>query len=471
MSFGMVLAAIVGGVCCLMSLAKWRFGFYGLLLFLPFAGLTSLLSGQSALGLLAKDIVFVIPSYVSFFLLSPKDSRKSNLPGLMYLPMNGLAVFVIFQAGNPAIPDILVALIGAKVWLLYMPLAFMAGAAIDSEEDLWRFLRFNVVLGLVPTAVGLLQLVGIQTIGVESTAATFYGSDELLTNAHLFSQLGDYGSLYRINSTFAAVGQYYIYTLTLVSLSATVAISDPVRVWRLVGVAALFVAVTAAFLSGQRGALLFVPIVLVPIMVLSGRIGELVVLACLLPFLYVGLLTVSGVDVNMVINDVGGFTTYYAEEYGWNMVIDILADNPMGVGTGMNTGAARYAFGPNVALNAVESYYLKSVVELSALALPIVIALLWFPVLEAIKLAASTLSTELRRCAAGFSGFFIFVALLSVRAWPIDLDPVDVYFWVLVGVLFKLRLIGRRTAGEAEATEPAMHESRLPAFATADQNL
>jgi hypothetical protein len=471
MSIAVFLAAIAGSICCLMSLAKWRFGLYGLLLYLPFAGMVSLMSGQSTLGLLAKDLVFVVPLYISFFAFYANDARKATLPPLMYVPMLMIALLVVFESANPAIPDPLIAAIGAKVWLLYMPLAFITSAAINSEEDLRWFLRFNVIIGLAPIAIGLLQLIGIQTIGVESTAAALYGSSLGENDYGLFGNLGEYGSLYRINSTFSAEGQYYIYTLVLVAMSATMAISDPVRKWRLCAMAILLVAIVGAFLSGARGAVIFVPIVLVPIMLLSGRIAELLLLGCVLPVLYVAALTAAGIDVEMVVNDAAGFTTYYAEEYGWNMMLGVLMDNPLGAGTGMNTSAARYAFGPlGPQWAGVENYYLKAVYELSVLALPAVLLLLWLPIVEGVKLAASSLSTEVRRCAAGFTGFFTLVALLSVRAWPLDVDPVSVYFWVFAGVLFKLHRISGIPTGEVETTGVAVPGSRTPAFATANPN-
>jgi hypothetical protein len=471
MSITAILAAIAGSICFLMSLTKWRLGLYGLLLYLPFAGMVSLMSGQSTLALLAKDLVFVIPLYISFFAFYPNDARKASLPALMYVPMLMIALLVIFESANPAIPDPLIAAIGAKVWLLYMPLAFITSAAINSEEDLRQFLRFNVIIGLAPIAIGLLQLIGIQTIGAESTAAALYGSSLDTNDYALFANLADYGSLYRINSTFSAVGQYYIYTLALVAMSATMAISDPTRRWRIIGTAVLFIAIAAAFLSGQRGAVIFVPIVLVPIMLLAGRIVELLLLGCVLPVLYVAALTASGTDVEMVVNDAVGFTTYYAEQYGWNMMIGVLMDNPIGAGTGMNTGAARYALGPLGQLwIGMESYYLKTVYELSVLALPAVLLLLWLPIAEGVKLAASSLSTEVRRCAAGLTGFFTFVALYSIRNWPLDIDPVSVYFWVFAGVLFKLHRISSSPTGEFEATAATAPGSRLPAFATANPN-
>jgi hypothetical protein len=444
------LAIAAGAICFGLSLMNWRFGFYGLLLYLPFAGMVSLLSGQSTAALLAKDIVFVIPAYISFFVLNASDLKKAFLPAAMLIAMLALVVLVVFQAANPNIPDPLVAAIGAKVWLLYMPLAVLASAAIDSDKELHRFLRINVILGLIPIAVGLLQLVGIQTIGAENTVEAIYGANSTVSDANLFGGL-DYGeTIYRINSTFSANGQYYIYTLVIITLAAGLAIGDPDRRWRLIATATLFAAITAAFLSGARGAAIFVPIALAPIMLLSGRIIELAALAVLVPVIYVLAMSANGIDIKLLLGDVGTFTVTYAQDYGVDRILEAMSDNPLGLGTGMNTSAARYAIGTTAQFAAIESYYIKAILELSTLALPAVLVVLWMPVVQSVKLVGIGSSKTIRGYGAGLAGFFVFVSLLSVRYWPLDVDPVNAYFWILAGLVFKLNWISRRVARDTD---------------------
>jgi hypothetical protein len=455
MNLGLLFLLVAGGGW-LLSLIKWRFSFYGLLLYLPFAGMVSLMNGQSAVTLLAKDFVFVIPAYLSFFLFHPRDMQKARVPGSMLATMAIIAVLVVFQSANPNIPNFLVAAIGVKVWLLYMPLLFLASSAVSSKEELQSFLRLNVVLGLIPLTIGLLQWLGIQTIGVANTAEAIYGTNFVVEDYDIFREIDYQGATYRITSTFSAVGQYTCYTMVIIALSATVAISDQERRWRRFSAAVLVIAIVAAILSGSRGAIFFIPVVLVPIMALAGRFVGLLALAVLVPILFVVALGAGGVDPTLLLDEVGGFLVYYAQEYGWNVVIQALLEHPLGLGTGMNTSAARYAFGFDV-FYAVESYYVKSIVELGFVAFPLIIFWLWMPIVRGIKLATGGSTAELRRYAAGFTGFFVFVAVFSVRNWPLDIDPINVYFWVLAGVFFKLPLI------LAEPVKDAWSERSLPA--------
>jgi hypothetical protein len=168
----------------------------------------------------------------------------------------------------------------------------------------------------------------------------------------------------------------------------------------------------------------------------------------------------SGVDVGLLLDDVGGFILYYGQEHGWTLIIDALSDNPGGLGTGMNTGPARYAFSAADAFNmnllsGVESYYVKSIVELSFIGFPVVVALLWMPVVRCIRMAGAGSSAAIRGYAAGFAGFFLSVAALSVRFWPLDVDPDNVYFWVFAGILFKLHRIGRDDVSDVYSMQDA----------------
>src|SRR5689334_16272915 len=101
-------AVIGGGFLVLRSLTNWRFGFLGLLLYLPFAGFVSLRTGQSTLGLLAKDLIFVIPAYISYFLIDRRASAGVKFPAIFTVAMIFLAFLVICQAANPNVANGLV---------------------------------------------------------------------------------------------------------------------------------------------------------------------------------------------------------------------------------------------------------------------------------------------------------------------------------------------------------------------------
>jgi hypothetical protein len=45
---------------------------------------------------------------------------------------------------------------------------------------------------------------------------------------------------------------------------------------------------------------------------------------------------------------------------------------------------------------------------------------------------------ELRPCAAALTAFAACIALNSFKGWQLDLDPINVYFWVFAGILGRI---------------------------------
>ncbi len=58
----------------------------------------------------------------------------------------------------------------------------------------------------------------------------------------------------------------------------------------------------------------------------------------------------------------------------------------------------------------------------------------------------------MRPCAAPLLAFFIAVALISFKGWLIDLDPLNVYFWVFAGALARLPSLDARPGELARAS-------------------
>jgi hypothetical protein len=57
----------------------------------------------------------------------------------------------------------------------------------------------------------------------------------------------------------------------------------------------------------------------------------------------------------------------------------------------------------------------------------------------------------LRELALIIVAMIIFVIYVSTRGWPLDQDPLAYYFWLLIGLLFKLPYIETQLAGRAVA--------------------
>ena len=106
---------------------RWQRGFYGLLIYLPFAGVVTLALYPWPAPLLFKDVLFVVPAYVGFLVALARGPHA--LRGLPRVPSSllvALGVLALVQMVNPGVENLLMALIGLKVWTLYLPLFVLA---------------------------------------------------------------------------------------------------------------------------------------------------------------------------------------------------------------------------------------------------------------------------------------------------------------------------------------------------------
>ena len=86
----------------------------------------------------------------------------------------------------------------------------------------------------------------------------------------------------------------------------------------------------------------------------------------------------------------------------------------------------------------IEGYYAKAIIELGLLGLFIVLAIMVSITVYALGIHRATRDPMARSCSAAITGFVIIMAVHSFKGWQVDLDPINVWYWVLVGLLFRL---------------------------------
>src|SRR6266540_4968405 len=107
---------VAGGVVLLVALGvglrNWRWSLYGLLCYLPVSGIAILAAypGRTdrAIAILAKDFVFVIPAYALFLGYCLLHKKRPWFRGAPLVLIGLLALIVVIQAFNPALPNHLV---------------------------------------------------------------------------------------------------------------------------------------------------------------------------------------------------------------------------------------------------------------------------------------------------------------------------------------------------------------------------
>jgi hypothetical protein len=236
--------------------------------------------------------------------------------------------------------------------------------------------------------------------------------------------------------------------------------TDPAAKWRRFATLMLYYLAIAGVFSGARQSFIFIPLMIVAMNLLDGRVKGLVASALVLPFVLIAALAIGGLDPLNLLNSTERLAGHYSNEFFLRSPAMALDEFPLGTGTGMDTGAARYAF-PNserpwldsLDFN-IESYYVKSIVELGALGFLAVLGLLCAVAIEALRIRRALALPALKSAAAAYGAFAIIMIINSIKGWQLDSDPINVYYWLFAGMLCKLPALAPAVLRQLRETPP-----------------
>jgi hypothetical protein len=457
-----VAALLILGLATLIGLQSWRLSVFLVLAYLPVEGLLWVaLYPHTAPAALAKDFLFVIPAYIGFFYWCMKSKRNFVFPGFPLLAVVLLAGLVIVEIFNPLLDSLLMGLVGAKVWLFYIPMAFLGYHLVRNRSDLDRLLKVMCLVAIIPAVVGIAEAVLYYT-GHSSFVYSLYGSAaSAATQGFAAISVGGAG-FRRVPSTFSFVAQYYIFMTSMVAFGYAWWRRAPtgsiIRHFRL---AIWLLFLVAALTSGARGALAFIPLLLVAILLIDGRLG----------FSSIGVLVALGAGLALMVGLVGASATGTVSDLITNARVQLhsvfitgLREAShhifLGSGTGSDTNAARYVSGSFSASGGwQESYLAKSILELGIVGLALVGAIFGSIIVRGLRIRRRLRDPGLITMASAILGLMIWGIAYTVKAQYLDFDPLNMYFWLFTGVLFKLAVIDR---GEAPSERPAEARSSLP---------
>jgi hypothetical protein len=418
---------------------SWKRGIYGLLIYLPFAGIpTIMLYPAPVISLLIKDLLFVIPVYVSFVGWYARNHR--NVPSLFaggpiwLLSVLGFIVFV--QVFNPALTDKIVGLVGVKVWLFYVPLYILGYHLIDSQDQLFSLTKLMLIVALFPALIGLLEAVLIYS-GFSHQVYSFYGdaaSD--VTQGFAQTILGE-SQLVRIPSTFTFVTQYYNYLLAMLAIAYVAWMAAPrkkkSRHWKLamMGLIAL-----AGMLSGARGAFVLIPLFFLCIVLLKANWRKSWQPVAVVPVSVVVTILLVDTTLSDLFSALSDLTRSYIFEAQIGEFIKALNITLWGLGTGMNTNAARYL--GDISIFRLENFYAKTVVELGIPGLFIILVLFGTILARGLAEFYCLRNPVLRAYSVSLIAFLLIAMINLWKGSYLDIDPLNVYFWLFAGILMKL---------------------------------
>jgi hypothetical protein len=428
---------------------NWRLPVYGLLLFLPFSGIPIVLSyPDTQLAVVAKDVLFVLPAYGAFLLA--RSGLGWSFPAAPLLPIAAFAALVAVQSlpqlGRPLVP-----LIGAKVWLFTIPLLFLGYHLPRSRAQLRRLFAAMSVTGLVPAVVGIVEAALLDN-GRGDLVYPWYGRAAQAVTQNFFDAGYSSGTRFlRVPSTFSFSAQFYDFLAALLVASFT---------WLCLGgrgraLAVLGVTLVASLTCGVRAGLVMTPLLLLMVM-LFGRSARdarssTVVLAAAGLFA-AGAVALSASGLFALATRIGlaeagsGFLAGLPRALGLTLT---------GFGTGYATGASRYALGGEAPLVSAagqsfsESWWVKVVLELGLPGLAIVALLMGWLLVLGYRSHRAVADPRLRQVSAALLAFLLWTLVYMTKGVELDLDPINVYFWLFAGILIRLPLLPEEEHGHA----------------------
>jgi hypothetical protein len=441
-----ILTGTVLLVCLyVLILTRWERGVYWLVAYMPFAGAVTLALHLWQPSLLFKDIFFVIPLYIAFFarMAIHRVSFASFPPSVACL-MLCLAVITILQAGNSAVANVMMGLIGIKVWLLYLPLCVVAYTFADSVQRVIVLLRLMVALSFIPAIIAVLQFSFVGHFGYHATMQMSYGEAAADVTQNFGQFQVEQGSYGRIPSIFTFVTQFFGFSLAMLPACYILSRTDPSPRWRRIGTWGLAAAGLATFISGARSAYVFTPLLLGLIFFLDrGLRGIISALSGVAVLAWIAVTVLVGAAFWTMYSMIGSLFSKYATDVALGGLLQAIQLAPLGMGTGTNTGAARYALSDASVFIGIENYYAKAAVELGIPGLFVVVGLFAAITLAGFKARRTVAPPIFRCCSNAFLAFVIVISLNLFKGWLIDLDPVNVYYWLFVGVLLKISVLDR----------------------------
>ncbi len=450
-------------------------GLWAFLMYLPFSGtVTYWIGGGNILFQLAKD-GFYIPAFFAMFkqwkrkrkpFLVSKEIKQPLYIFLTFCIVTLLLVNTVQQLNPEPVFDggerinekpILMGILGLKVLLGYIPLLPCAYYQVKGKKELLFLTRMTLVLTITCCLLGFVQYQFL-------ASGRCQGTDHL-TGADLFKATIDAKclvggslvfspsqSMIRLPGTFVAPWQWAWFLISNAFFTFATAFSDPSPLWRMAGLGGMALVFVNAVISGQRIALALVPTVIVILLILTGQVTNLKrfipIAAGLGVILSLAIIANPAVIQERIDSFVSRWqasppTDFIAEQF------EFTTEGQQGIfgkGVGRATNSAR-AFGKT---KLIETYYPKLIYEIGPLGTIAFLGLVTAITTSTFKAYRSVKDKNIRSFGASF---WVFVLIISYNTYyyPLDVDPVAVYYWYFVGVIYRLPDIDRQERKRLQA--------------------
>lgn len=373
-----------------------------------------------------------------------------------YILNNGIVILTPCKDGIPFLKGV----IGLKVLLGYVPLIFCAYYFVENKKKLLKLGRFLVIIAIICCVLGLAQYWMLKT---GRCAGTDHVSGGELFRATLEARCFVGGSLLyspsqgqiRLPGTFVSPWHWSWFLVGNAAICYITAFSETNLFWRNCGLIGMGLVFINAVVCGQRLALAVVPGVLLILMVLTGQITNLKrfipAIAGLSIILFLGF---SFINPDFLQERVDSLVDRWnhspPQAFIEEQFLYAIGNQKgfLGRGLGSATNSARI-FG-NIAL--VETYHPKLLFEIGYIGLGCFMIFVTHLCFLSFKAYRSLKDSILNRFA---SGLWVFMLIISYFPYwyPLDTDPVSVYYWFFAGIILKLPIIDQQEQQKLKAEQ------------------
>ncbi len=455
--FRLGAAATLAILCLTFAYQYPRQALWAFLAYLPFAGtVTYWLGGGHVIFQFVKDLLY-FPALISViqYYRKPKTPLKIPKPPILsfgallacvlltFLSVNAWDQLTLQSNGSP----LMVGIVGVKVFVGYVPLMVCASYLIRSKQEFLFLTRLFVILAIICCGLSLIQY-GFLVAGLcqNTEDLSRQGIFHYTLDARCF--VG--GSLYYSPSrkqldlpgTFVSPLHWAFFLISNSFLTFAAFCVDSSKRWRTVSCISIILVVMATILSGQGTALVLVPAsYLILFFITFGTRQRSVWIGAGLAAVLIAIAAIASRFIQERVQSFIGRWQYSPpHQFIYSQLTSAFRENLglLGIGLGRATNSAGM-FGETVF---IETYPAKLLYEIGPFGL---MAFLGFVTIlngMAWKAWRSLRDARLRSSGICLWSFLVFISY-NPYWYPLDTDPVNVYYWFLAGVVLKLPELDR----------------------------
>ncbi|GEM_PF-3924086 len=366
------------------------------------------------------------------------------------VPFLAFAAVYVMEVFNPALPNILVGLVGVRTTLLFFLLMPVGYWYFESRQRVLDFFWFMVWLSIPVALFGLLQY----WLGPAWLVSLSPGFNRAIVFA-IGEERGSSTLVYfRTLSTFVHTGGFgqYLGFQMLIVVAVWCAPSMRRRRWLLAGV---FVLLCLALLTtGSRGSLVSFVVAAGLLFALQRRLTRIVPILLLVPVLLFGSVYAIGpefVDRFETILDLDYVTRRNAPLFFGFLQEAMQGSDWAGMGAGYASVAARHVGPTPLNVGVMENGLAKMRWEAGLPGMVLYLVFILALMRESLRASAGVADPDLRWLVAA-CGLFIFTCLLTVTlGTPFDASPSNTYIWFFAGFLARAPQLSNATPEGARA--------------------